>query len=305
MVEAGWAGRVRRARISVTVRHPDWAGSARLRGHQWRLADWEDRSPEQVPHVVYIPGLMADYTPDAPLALLRAAWERGQPVLATVLDLPEYGTTRLPPRWAARLVRADSLIDAATLLRLVLERIAPHGYMVVGGSVGANLATILAAIAPEQVRAVQLCMPAGLYSQPVWARLVPTVALTALLGFRTPAHRQLAFRPESVLASLELLGSLGKLPSTVQTIRLLARDNAVPFAAQVRCPVAVALGRRDIVFDRLPIMHARGELTALFPRAPSVAVYLLAEADHNGFATHSVELAAITLDTLAQLRIRN
>jgi pimeloyl-ACP methyl ester carboxylesterase len=291
--------------MSVTVRHPDWSGSARLRGHQWRLADWDDLAPARVPHVVYIPGLMADYTPDAPLVLLRAAWERGQPVLATVLDLPEYGTTRLPPDWPARLARATSLIDAATLLRLVLERVAPHGYMVVGGSVGANLAAILAAIAPEQVRAVQLCMPAGLYTQPVWTRLVPTVALTAALGFRTPAHRQLAFRPEAVLASLELLGSLGKLPSLVHTIRLLAQANALPFAARVRCPVAVALGRRDIVFARLPAMHARGELTALFPHAASVTVYLLDEADHNGFATHSAELAAITLDTLEKVEVRN
>jgi pimeloyl-ACP methyl ester carboxylesterase len=295
---------VRRARISVTVRHPEWDGPARLRGHQWRLAEWADLSPERVPHVVYIPGLMADYTPDAPLVLLRAARERGQPVQATVLDLPEYGTTRLPPGWAARLARAASLIDAATLLRLVLDRVAPHGYMVVGGSVGANLATILAAIAPEQVRAVQLCMPAGLYSQPVWTHLVPTVLVTAALGFRTPAHRALAFRPESVGASLALLGSFGKLPSVLQTIRLLARANAVPFAARVRCPVAVALGRRDIVFDRLPAMHAQGELAALFPSAPSVAVYLLDEADHNGFATHSVELAAITLAMLEQLETR-
>jgi hypothetical protein len=130
------------------------------------------------------------------------------------------------------------------------------------------------------------------------------VALTAALGFRTPAHRALAFRPEAVLASLELLGSLGKLPSTMQTIRLLARANAVPFAARVRCPVAIALGRRDIVFDRLPAMHARGELTALFPCAASVAVHLLDEADHNGFATHSAELAAITLETLAKLEVR-
>jgi pimeloyl-ACP methyl ester carboxylesterase len=289
----------------VTVQHPEWAGPARLRGHHWRLADWEDLPPDRVPHVVYIPGLMADYTPDAPLVLLRAAWERAQPVQATVLDLPEYGTTRLPPRWAARLARADSLIDAATLLRLVLDRVAPRGYMVVGGSVGANLATILAAIAPEQVRAVQLCMPAGLYSQPVWAQLVPTVALTALLSFRTPGHRQLALRAEAVQASLELLGSLGKLPATLQTIRLLAQGNAVPFAARVRCPVVVALGGRDLVFDRLPAMHERGELAALFPGAPSVAVYLLDEADHNGFATHSAELAAITLDTLEQLEIRD
>jgi pimeloyl-ACP methyl ester carboxylesterase len=145
-------------------------------------------------------------------------------------------------------------------------------------------------------------MPAGLYTQPVWTHLVPTVLVTALLGFRTPAHRALAFRPESVLASLELLGSFGKLPATVQTIRLLARDNAVPFAARVRCPVAIALGRRDIVFDRLPAMHAHGELTALFPCARSVAVYLLDEADHNGFATHSAELAAITLETLEKIR---
>lgn len=305
MTDGRWAAQVRRARFSVTVRHPDWDGPARLRGHQWRLAHWEDISPEQVPHVVYIPGLMADYTPDAPLVLLRAAWERGQPVRATVLDLPEYGTTRLPPGWAARLARADSLLDAAMLLRLVLDQVAPHGYMVVGGSVGANLATILAAIAPEQVRAVQLCMPAGLYTQPLWTHLVPTVLVTAALGFRTPAHRALAFRPEAVLASLELLGSFGKLPSVLHTIRLLARANAVPFAARVRCPVAIALGRRDIVFDRLPAMHARGELTALFPAAASVAVYLLEGADHNGFATHSAELAAITLDTLEKSEIRS
>ena len=40
-------------------------------------------------------------------------------------------------------------------------------------------------------------------------------------------------------------------------------------------------------------------MAAFFPLSPAVRVQVLAEADHNGFASHPRELAAITLDLLA------
>ena len=294
------AGRLRMARITVTLRRPEWGGVARLRCHQWRLADWDGLPEEVLRHVVYIPGLMADFTPDAPVVLLQAAAARGVPVAATVVDLPEYAASRLPPGWAGRLARATSLIDDARLLQALLEQVAPCRYTLVGGSVGANLATILAALAPAAVEAIQLCMPAGLVARPVLTGLIPGVLLTLLLGLRTTGHRELALRRQTFAALLELLGSLGKLPVTLQTIRLLARANALPFAARVRCPVVIALGGRDVVFADLVPLARSGALAACFPQAPLVRIQVLPDADHNGFASHRAELAALTLDLLRE-----
>src|SRR5215212_3226939 len=153
------------ARITVTVRRPEWGGAARLRCHQWRLADWADRAPAQVRHMVYLPGALADFTPDAPVALLAAAAARGLPLMITVVDLPEFQASRLPPGWARRLGRAASLVDDARLLQAVLAQVAVGPYILVGGSAGANVAAILAALDQERVAALELCMPAGFSTQ--------------------------------------------------------------------------------------------------------------------------------------------
>ena len=47
------------------------------------------------------------------------------------------------------MVRSGSLAGDAELLAAVLERIAPGPVTLVGGSAGANLATLVAAFAPE------------------------------------------------------------------------------------------------------------------------------------------------------------
>jgi pimeloyl-ACP methyl ester carboxylesterase len=300
VVIADWAARLRVARITATVQRPEWGGVARLHCHQWRLAEWAGLPEAAVRHVVYIPGLMADFTPDAPIVLLQAAAACGMQVAATVVDLPEYAGSRLPPGWARRMARATSLVDDAQLLQALLEQVAPARYTLVGGSVGANLATILAALAPDQVEAIQLCMPAGFYARPVVTGLIPGVLLTLLQGLRTSGHRELALRQQTFAAIFELLGSLGKLPVTLQAIRLLARANALPFAAQVRCPVVIALGGRDVVFGHLVPMYRNGALAACFPQATSVRVHVLPDADHNGFASHRSDLAAITLDLLRE-----
>jgi pimeloyl-ACP methyl ester carboxylesterase len=296
MAEGG--GQVQTARITVTVNRPEWGGPAQLRCHQWRLAGAaaELGAPRQV---VYIPGLMADFTPDAPVVLLRAAAARGIPVVATVIDLPEYGSARLPPGWAGRLARSRSLEADARLLAAVLAQVIPGEYTVVGGSVGANLATLIAALAPDRVAGIQLCMPAGFCAQPVLRGLVAGVALTLLLELRRPVYRQMMLRSQTFQAAPAMLGSLGKLPALLQVIRILGQANALPYARRVRCPVVFALGRHDIIFAQLIPMSARGELAALFPAAPAVTVHVLEGADHNGFASHSAELAALTVDLLS------
>ena len=114
------------------------------------------------------------------------------------------------------------------------------------------------------------------------------------------AQRQVFLGRQPLAKDLEVLRSLTKLPAIMQMIRLLGRNSAVRYAAQVRCPVVFVLARHDIVFDRLIPMHAAGELAAFFPNAPAVTVHILeaADANHNAFSTHQAEVAAITLETL-------
>jgi pimeloyl-ACP methyl ester carboxylesterase len=288
----------RTARITVTVRDPEWGGAAQIRCHQWRLADWDHLSVQEQRHVVYLPGALADFTPDAPLALLEMAAARELPLYVTVVDLPEFQASRLPPGWAGRLARADSLVDDARLLQAVLARVADGPYTVVGGSAGANLATILAALAPKQVEAVQLCMPAGFSTQSLLWHMIPGALVTTVLGLRHPAHRQIALGPGTPAAALEMLLCLGKLPALVQMFRHLSRAGALTYAARVRCPVAVVLGARDVIFNRLIPMAAGGDLAACFAQAPAVTVHVLPEADHNGPLTHRREVNTITLDLL-------
>ena len=224
--------------------------------------------------------------------------QRGVPLRVTTVDLPEFGPSRLPPGWAARLARAGSFEADAALLQAVVDRVAPGRYTLVGWSTGANQAAIMAALAPERVDAIELCMPGGFFTQPVLTSLTPRFTRTVLDTMRSSEHRRLLMSDQPLQMNLELLVSLYKLPAILQMIRLLGRDNAVPYAARVRCPVVFILGRNDIVFERLLEMHDRGELAALFPQAPSVTVHILEEGTHNAFSTHSDEVAALTLDTL-------
>jgi pimeloyl-ACP methyl ester carboxylesterase len=148
-------------------------------------------------------------------------------------------------------------------------------------------------------------MPGGFMDQPVLTRLVPRFTLTTLLTLANPAHARLIMGDHPLQQNLDLLVSLAKLPAILQMIRLLGQANALPYAARVRCPVVFILGRRDIVFDYLPGMAERGELAALFPQAASVTTHLLDTATHNGFSTHSDDVAALTLDTLQKLEVRD
>jgi pimeloyl-ACP methyl ester carboxylesterase len=298
MADPWFKERVRPARISVTINRREWGGAATIRCTDWRLDDWAALAEDQVKHVIYIPGAFADFAQHAPLALLEEGVQRGVPLRVTTVDLPEFGPSRLPPGWAGRMARAGSFEDDATLLQAVVDRVAPGRYTLVGWSTGANQAAIMAAVAPERVEAIELCMPGGFFTQPVLTSLTPRFTWTVLTTLRNSEQRRRMMSDRPVELNLELLVSLYKLPAIVQMIRLLGRDNAVPYAARVRCPVVFILGRHDIVFQRLLAMHDRGELAALFPQAPSVTVHILEEGTHNAFSTHSDEVAALTLDTL-------
>ncbi len=305
MTDPSFKERVQQARISVTINRREWGGAAMIRCHQWRLADWDTLPDDQVRHVIYIPGAFANFAQHAPGALLAEGLRRGVPLRVTAVDLPEYGESRLPPGWAARLAHSASFEADAALLQAVVDHVAPGRYTLVGWSTGANQAAIMAALAPERVDAVELCMPGGFFTQPVLTSLVPRFTLTTLNTLRSAEHRRMIMSDRPVQMNLELLISLTKLPAILQMIRLLGRANAVPFAAGVRCPVVFILGRRDIVFDRLLQMHAHGELAALFPQAPAVTVHILEDGTHNAFSTQHGDIAALTLDTLEQTENRN
>jgi pimeloyl-ACP methyl ester carboxylesterase len=298
MGDPWFAERVQEARISVTINRREWGGAARMRCREWRLEDWADLPEDQLKHVIYIPGAFADFAQHAPLALLEAGVQRGVPLRVTAVDLPEYAASRLPPGWAGRLARAGSFEADATLLQAVVDRVAPSRYTLVGWSTGANQAAIMAALAPERVDAVELCMPGGFFTPPVLTSLTPRFTRTTLQSLGNAEHRRRLMSDRPLQMNLELLTSLGKLPAILQMIRLLGQDNAVPYAARVRCPVVFILGRQDIVFQRLLAMHEEGELAALFPQAPSVTVHILEDATHNAFSIHSDEIARLTLDTL-------
>ena len=117
------AARVQTARITVTVKKPEWGGAVTIHAHQWRLAEWNDLLPDEVRQVVYIPGAFANFARHAPRMLLRAGVKQGQPLVVTALDLPEYQASRLPPDWAGRLARAGTLVDDTRLLLAVLDRV--------------------------------------------------------------------------------------------------------------------------------------------------------------------------------------
>jgi pimeloyl-ACP methyl ester carboxylesterase len=298
MADPWFKERVQQARISVTINRPEWGGAAMIRCTDWRLADWANQTDEQVRHVIYIPGAFADFARHAPVVLLEAGMQRQVPLRVTTIDLPEYGPSRLPPGWAARLARRGSFEDDARLLQAVVDHVAPGRYTLVGWSTGANQATIMAALAPERVDAIELCMPGGFMTQPVLTRLTPRFTRTTLRTLGNAEHRRLVMGDRPLQMNFDLLVSLGKLPAILQMIRLLGQANAVPYAARVRCPVVFSRGGRDIVFDHLPGMDERGELAALFPNAPSVTVHILEDATHNGFSTSSDTVAALTLDML-------
>src|SRR6476661_2482743 len=107
MAESSGADEVRMARISVTVRRPEWGGPATIRCYDWRRAAWENLPPEQLRQVIYIPGAFADFAPGAPATLLRAAAQQDLPLHVTAVDLPQFAASRLPPGWAGRMARAD------------------------------------------------------------------------------------------------------------------------------------------------------------------------------------------------------
>ena len=297
MAEQEQAGDVRLARLTVTVARPEWGGAATIHGKQWQRAAWAGRPADEVRQVVFLPGACADMAPRAPGALLAAAARRETPLAVTTLDLPEYAGSRLPPGWGARIARAGSLIDDALLLQAVLDRVVPEPYTLVGWSNGGNLAAIMAAVAPERVQGLVLCMPAGLFDQPVIGHLVPQFALTLLETVLAPADRQAVLNGDPLGRSRDMLLGMARLPELLPVVRLLARANAVPFAARVRCPVTVVLGRHDRVFDRLIDMNERGELVGLFAASPVVRVQILEDANHNGFAAHAAEVAPLILDT--------
>jgi pimeloyl-ACP methyl ester carboxylesterase len=170
----------------------------------------------------------------------------------------------------------------------------------VGWSTGAVHATTLAAWAPAEVEAILLCMPAGFFPQSAFGHLIPNFTRTTLTTLGNPVHREMIQGGRALDLNRELLLSLAKLPAIAQMCGLLATDCAVRYAAEVRCRVGFVLARGDIVFDALIPMAERGELQALFPHAPSVAVHILEGANHNAFSTHSAEVAPIILDTLSQ-----
>jgi pimeloyl-ACP methyl ester carboxylesterase len=298
MADPWFKERVQQARISVTINRHEWGGAAMIRCTDWRLADWAQVPDDQLKHVIYLPGAFANFAQHAPVALLEEGMQRQVPLRVTTIDLPEYGPSRLPPGWAARMARRGTFEDDATLLQAVVDHVAPGRYTLVGWSTGGNQATIMAALAPERVDAIELCMPGGFMNQPVLTRLIPRFTWTTLRTIANAEHRRLVMGDRPLQTNLDLLVGLGKLPATLQMIRLLGQANAVPYAARVRCPVVFILGRQDIVFDYLPGMDERGELAALFPQAPSVTVHIVEDATHNGFSTDSAEVAALTVDTL-------
>ena len=298
MTDSDVMARVRKARISVTVHRPEWGGAAMVRCYDWRLADWDGVPEDQLQHVVYIPGAFADFAHSAPGALLREAAARGVPVRLTAIDLPEFQASRLPPGWTRRVREAGDLSAGSQLLHAVLARVAPGPHRIVGWSTGAVHATALAAWAPERVKSILLCMPAGFFPQSTFGHLLPNFTRTTLQTLGNPVHRELIQGGRALELNRELLLSLAKLPAIAQMCGLLATDCSVRYAAAVRCPVAFVLARGDIVFDELIPMAERGALQALFPHAPSVNVHILEGANHNAFSTHSAEIAPIILDTV-------
>jgi pimeloyl-ACP methyl ester carboxylesterase len=300
MGEPDFIDRVRKARISVTVNGPEWGGAAMVRCFDWRLADWDAVPEEEQKQVVYIPGAFADFAPGMPIALLQEAAARGVPLRVTAIDLPEYQASRLPGGWVGRVAQAGDLSVGSRLLQAVLAHVAPGPHTIISWSTGAVHATTLAAWAPEQVEAILLCMPAGFFRQPALSRLVPNFTRTTLTTLADADARRAVQGDRGLEQNLEVLLSLAKLPIIVQMSGALARDAAVAYAAQVRCPVVFVLGRDDIVFDKLIALAEQGALQRLFPQAPAVDVHILDGATHNGFATHSAKIAAITLDTIAR-----
>ena len=216
MADPWFKERVVQARISVTINRREWGGAARIRGEEWRLDDWAQVPDAQLKHVIYIPGAFANFAQHVPVALLEEGMQRGVPLRVTALDLPEYGPSHLPPGWAARMARHGTFEDDATLLQAVVDQVAPGHYTLVGWSTGGNQATIMAALAPERVDAIQLCMPGGFMTQPVLTSLNPRFTLTTLNTLRNSAHRRLVMGDHPLQMNLDLLVSLGKLPAILR-----------------------------------------------------------------------------------------
>lgn len=172
------------------------------------------------------------------------------------LDLPGFGASAQPVRWTL-----DGACESVTTL---LDHLGIDDCLLVGHSLGASVATLLAARNPDRFRGVGLVSPAGFWSQPleraesrrfaaaftIWRRGV-------LLGggnvVKAPPIRHLAFlammhRPLASLTRREaerLVASAAQGRSTIQAREAIVAADLFDDAAALEQPVELVWGRRD------------------------------------------------------------
>lgn len=210
----------------------------------------------------------------------------GEDVRATVPDLPGFG----------RSAQAPYVSHEAAISQLVgvLREVAPGGAHVIGFSLGAQLAILLACEHGDLVRSVGIvsgeAIPAPLPG-PTLALLGATAGLAQRPGFARAQARQLAIpvdlvddfvRDSAVVSRETLLASVGA------NIRF-----TLPAAwGDVHAPAFIVVGQRE-----RGLMKKSAQLLA--ERLPSASLHVFAQSGHDAPFTAPDELAQLVRAAIA------
>ncbi len=222
--------------------------------------------------------------------LNRAVWQSLLPLLpleqpVLCLDLPGFGDRQTAP--------TPYLLDA--LATQLLPEI-PDNSLLVGWSLGGLVATQIAKIAPQKVKALALVASSPCFvARPQWPGMAPTV----LAQFAAALQNDMAKTIERFLA-IQAMGSdsarqdMKKLRDAVMSLpvpqslamagglTILANADLREDLASLNCPVSGCYGRLDSL---VPVA-----MTALLAEiAPAMEITIFAKASHAPFISHPQE----------------
>lgn len=204
-------------------------------------------APEVGLPIVMIHGLACSSEVYRPLLACLA--ERTFRREAVAVDMPGYGRATSPPR-ALDIAALAAWMDAA-LAALEIPR--AH---LVGHSMGCQVALALARRAPARVASATLIGPTTGADGQSFARYMLGLAADGL--FESWAYNRTLLRMTRQMGARRY----------AQTVPAMLRDRPIARADEVRCPVLIVRGRRDMIVPGRVVRR----LAAALPRGRSVEV---------------------------------